>query len=560
MAELGFSASEVQEDIANYMAYGPQYLMVQAQRSQAKTTIVALFAVWCLIHSPSHRVLVLSAGGTQATEISTLIVRLIMTMEVLACMVPDAAAGDRTSVEAFDVHHSLKGLDKSPSVACVGIDSNLQGKRADLLIADDVESAKNSATAVQRAKLLHTTKDFTSICQHGRILWLGTPQTRDSIYNALPARGVAVRIWPGRYPTLEQRATYGNYLAPWVLARLLANPSLCVGGGLLSDQGKPIDTLLLDEHTLQRKELDQGKAYFQLQHMLNTALSDDMRYPLKTEQLTVLRHSGNKFPLSITRGMTQDTIRDYNVGENVYKMRVPHDVSKETAPLQSLWAYIDPAAGGKTSMDETAWAIGGFLNGNVILLSVGGMHGGYDLPKLERLAQIMKRFDTNGWKLDGVKIEQNMGHGAFKAVFLPILRAADVNCQVSDDLVSGQKEVRMINTLAPVMGRGSLILDEGVIEEDDSTIAHYDPSLRSSYSLFHQMAKLTAARNALVHDDRCDAVHGLVRHYTEALAQDQKKNLEKQRAEEYAKSIKDPLGYNRYNPSRTGHSMLRHRR
>ena len=76
-----------------------------------------------------------------------------------------------------------------------------QGKRADLLIPDDIESSKNSATPVQRAKLLHLTKDFISICQYGRIVWLGTPQTMDSIYNSLPARGVAVRIWPGRYPT-----------------------------------------------------------------------------------------------------------------------------------------------------------------------------------------------------------------------------------------------------------------------------------------------------------------------------------------------------------------------
>ena len=156
--------------------------MVQAQRGQAKTTIAAAFAVWCLIHSPAHRVLIISAGGTQANEISTLIVRIVMTMDVLECMQPDKLAGDRTATDAFDIHHSLKGLDKSPSVACVGIDSNLQGKRADLLIADDIESSKNSATPVQRAKLLHLTKDFTSINSTGRILWLGTPQTLSLIH------------------------------------------------------------------------------------------------------------------------------------------------------------------------------------------------------------------------------------------------------------------------------------------------------------------------------------------------------------------------------------------
>jgi hypothetical protein len=83
MAELGFGVTDQQFDIAQWIAYGPQYLMVQAQRSQAKTTIAAAYAVWSLIHLPHYRVLIVSAGGTQAVEISTLIVRLIQTLDVL---------------------------------------------------------------------------------------------------------------------------------------------------------------------------------------------------------------------------------------------------------------------------------------------------------------------------------------------------------------------------------------------------------------------------------------------------------------------------------------------
>lgn len=221
MAHLGFNTSPVQYDIGNFLAYGPQYSMVQAQRGQAKTTITAAFAVWSLIHDPKHRVLVLSAGGKQANEISTLIVRFITTMDQLAPLRPDASNGDRTSVEAFDVHYTLKGVDKSPSVACVGITGNLQGKRADLLIADDIESAKNARTAMMRELLLNLTRDFTSICATGRIVYLGTPQTQESIYNTLPARGFTVRIWPGRYPTDEQLEHYGDMLAHSLPAALI---------------------------------------------------------------------------------------------------------------------------------------------------------------------------------------------------------------------------------------------------------------------------------------------------------------------------------------------------
>ena len=99
MVELGFTLTKVQADIGSFMANGPQYLMVQAQRSQAKTTIAAAFCVWTLIHDPKHRVLIISAGGSQATDISTLVIRIIMNMDILECMRPDKSKGDRVSVE-----------------------------------------------------------------------------------------------------------------------------------------------------------------------------------------------------------------------------------------------------------------------------------------------------------------------------------------------------------------------------------------------------------------------------------------------------------------------------
>lgn len=562
MAELGFGVTEQQHDIGNYIAYGPQYLMVQAQRSQAKTTIAACFAVFSLIHMPHWRVLIVSAGGTQAVEISTLIVRLIMTLDVLACMRPDKLAGDRTSVEAFDVHHALKGLDKSPSVACVGIDSNLQGKRADILIPDDIESGKNSATPVQRAKIAHITKDFTSINASGRIIWLGTPQTQDSIYNALPARGVSIRVWPGRFPTVKQLPNYHGRLAPRLAMLLERDPSLGTGGGLLGNQGQPTDPVLLDEDKLQRKERDQGEAYFQLQHMLSTTLSDALRYPLKPSLLTCVSVT-NRLPLTVVRGMDETAIREFASGAYSYRVRMPHELSKETLAIPDpVVAYIDPAAGGANA-DETAYAVGCFLNGNVWLLSAGGVPGGYELDKLRELAQ---RLLPHRPKL--VKIEKNMGYGAFRATFTQVLhdvfRDAGVPVPgLEDDLVTGQKEGRIINTLSPVMGRGALVVAEAVFEEDARCCAMYAAAVQSSYSLFHQLAHMSVQRNALEHDDRADALEGMVRHFQEQLVQDQKRQLESKRQQEYEALRKDLFGDGRHlrgGPPRFAQSTLRHRR
>lgn len=555
MDHLGFTTSPVQHDIGNFLSYGPQYIMVQAQRGQAKTTITAAYAVWTLIHNPHHRILILSAGGRQANEISTLIVRLIMTLDELACLRPDPTNGDRTSVEAFDVHYTLKGVDKSPSVACVGITGNLQGKRADLLIADDIESQKNARTATMREILLELTRDFISICATGRIVYLGTPQSQESIYNTLPARGYTVRIWPGRYPTPEQLEHYGNMLAPYVSRRLEQDPSLAFGGGMLGDQGKPIDPAYLTEEILQKKETDQGPSYFQLQHMLNTKLMDAQRYPLKIEDLVIMRLDGKHFPMSVTRSFGGAGLRDFTVHNAAYRISTPHEVSPETAGLQGCVMYVDPAGGGRNG-DETAYAVTGFLNGNVYLLAAGGLPGGYNVTIMRKLAQIAKR-----WQVNKVIIEMNMGYGAFKEVWLPILRS-EYSCAVEDDYVHGQKELRIIETLEPVMARGALIVNESVLEEDRDSSADYEAAKRGLYSLFHQLSKMTREKGALFHDDRADALEGAVRYWVQQLAIDQNEAVKRQREREWQEAIRDPLNHRRHElPGRKGGSMFnRYRR
>jgi hypothetical protein len=554
MELLGFSTSEIQEDIAQYLENGPQSLMVQAQRGQAKTTIAALFAVWCLIHNPKLRVLIISAGGTQANEISTLIVRVIQTMDVLECLRPDANAGDRTSVEHFDVHHSLKGIDKSPSVACVGITANLQGKRADLLIADDIESAKNAATALQRAQLNHLTLDFTSICRDGRIVWLGTPQSADSIYNGLPGRGVTIRIWPGRYPTPAQIAHYGEHLAPLIQRRLAADPSLGDGGGMLGDQGKPLDPVLMNEDQLLRKELDQGTAYFQLQHMLNTRLTDAMRHPLKTERIQVLRFlPGQPVPIEVIPSYTQAGLRAFTHGSFGFKLCEPAGVSPARSAMPTWIMYIDPAGGGANA-DETGYAVTGQFNGNVFLAEVGGIPGGYGVDKMQALAEVAHR-----WKVSVVIVEKNMGYGAFREIFIPILHQIH-KCKVDEDYVHGQKETRIIATLEPIIGRGSLIVNEDCVTSDWESAQKYGSREALTYSFFFQLSKLTRERGALVHDDRLDAVEGACRYWQALLSQDQERLRKESDRKAWLEQTKDPLGYERYRtPAQRGGSLLSRR-
>ncbi|WP_299312676.1 phage terminase large subunit [uncultured Halomonas sp.] len=548
MEFLGFKSTEIQRDIAEYLQHGPHYLMVQAQRGQAKSTITAIFAVWCLIHDPKYRVLVVSAGGTQANEVATLITRLILHMPELACLRPDRNRGDRVSVEAFDVYGELKGVDKSPSVACIGITGNLPGKRADLLIADDIESPKNGRTPGQREILLQLTREFSSICQTGRIVYLGTPQTDSSIYNTLPARGFAIRIWPGRYPTKDQIEHYGAHLAPLIVRRLKANPLLAEGGGLLADQGQPTDPVLQNEEFLQKKEQDQGPASFQLQYMLNTKLADADRYPLKPIHLVVM-NLNERLPMEVYRGTLATDKRKFQIGSIEFEVMCATGVSEDHAEPQGRCFYVDPAGGGKNG-DETAYAVVDFLNGNLYVRAVGGVPGGYSQEVMHKLAKLVEKY-----KPTVVKVEQNMGYGAFIQSWQPILRKV-YQGGLEDDWASGQKETRIIDTLEPIMARGSLILDESVLTSDWPSTSAQPSHKRQLYTLAHQLSTITRDRGSLVHDDRLDALASACKHWLDALAVDQTKELAKKRAQEHKAWVKDPLQHSRYEaPSRRGRSF-----
>lgn len=564
MEHLGFNVTDIQADIADFLEHGPKSLMVQAERGIAKSTITAIFAAWVLLHNPETRVLIVTANQKFASQISTLIIRLIMTMDELECLRPDPGKGDRTSVEAFDVHYSLrKPAEKAPSIACVGISGSITGSRSDILIADDIENPKNSKNAATREQLLQWSNEFSNVCEEGRIIYLGTPQSTDSIYNSLPGRGFTVRIWPGRFPTPAQMSAYGEHLAPSIRKALESNPNLATGGGMLGDQGQPTDTRI-GEETLQRKELETGTPSFQLQYMLNTSLTDKFRYPLSTDKLIALNLTGDFVPMNLNRDTRDIALKTYQVHGHTFKMsshldvpEVALDGSSQPAAicrLQQKVMYIDPAAGGSTSQDETAYAIMGFANGNLYLLAVGAVPGGYEREKMEELAKVAELHNPNK-----VVIEKNMGYGAFKHVFMPILQERYKGA-VEDDFVSGQKEKRIAEVLGPIMGRGSLAVCTSCVDTDRDTSMGHHADKRKLYSFFFQLSKLTLDRNSLKHDDRLDAVAGAAGCFLEAIALDQKKAIEKAKKREFDAWIANPLGHPTGKPHRGGSLFNKYRK
>jgi hypothetical protein len=489
----------IQYDIAEFIQTGPKRLVVEAFRGVGKSWITSAFVIHQLLLDPTRNILVVSASKSRADDFSTFTLRLINEIDLLAHLRPQE--GQRNSKIAFDVGPSPAA--HAPSVKSVGITGQLTGSRADLIVADDVESANNSMTQSMRDKLSETIKEFDAVLKPGgRILYLGTPQTEQSIYNLLPQRGYTIRVWPARHPTAKQREAYGGRLAP-ILEEAWKEEVV----------GRPTDSRRFSDDDLLEREASYGRSGFALQFMLDTSLSDLERYPLRLSDLVVMDVDLEVAPERIVWGSSSDLVwKDLPcVGFNGDRYhRIARTVG-EFVPYKGSVLAVDPSGRGA---DETAYAVAKILNGNIYIPEAGGIAGGYSEKTLEQIAEAAKRNRVNL-----VLVESNFGDGMYTSLLLPVLRRV-WPCQIEEVRHNTQKERRIVDTLEPVLNSHRLVVDPKVIRGDWESTQELPAERRLAFQLFYQMTRITRDRGALRHDDRLDALSMAVGYWVEAMAVD----------------------------------------
>lgn len=508
------SPTPVQYQIADYLQDGGnKRIIIEAFRGVGKSWITSAFACWNLLLDPQTKILVVSASKSRADDFSNFTRRLIREMSLLQHLAP--LDDQRDSIMAFDVGPARAS--HAPSVKSVGITGQLTGSRANLIIADDVESANNSDTQVQREKLSETVKEFDAVLSPGgRIVYLGTPQTEESIYNQLETRGYKCRVWTARYPKSDKDfESYNGRLSPELTDAYLKDPE-----GL---RWKPTDPQRFSSQDLDERQASYGRSGFQLQFMLDTSLSDADKYPLKTTDCLVMNLDKDQAPVKVVWGnvrdnLLQDLPNPGFVGDRWYK---PMFVSKEWSPYQGSLLAIDPAGRGK---DELGWAVVNHLNGQLYLMDAGGLMGGYDEKNLTYLAT--KAYEN---KVNLIWIESNFGDGMFTQLLKPVLGRI-YPCTVEEIHHTGQKEKRIIDTLEPILNQHRLVVDQKLILKDNET-EHKD------YRLFYQLTHLTKDRGSLLHEDRLEAVSMGVHYWVEHMAQTQDTAIEDHRSEALQKEL-----------------------
>ena len=486
----------IQYDIADYLQSKERRLVIEAFRGVGKSWITSAFVCHQLLLNPQRNILVVSASKNRADDFSTFTQRLINEMPILQHLIPRDT--QRHSKISFDVAPALAS--HAPSVKSMGITGQLTGSRADLIIADDVESANNSQTQLMRDRLSETVKEFDAIIKPdvGRIIFLGTPQTEMSLYNTLEERGFKTKIWTALYPTKEQTIGYGSKLS-----KIISN--------ITDKEGKPTDPQRFDDVDLLERLSSYGRSGFNLQFMLDTTMSDSNRYPLKLNDLIVASGctTWDKAPAQIQWASGTQQLKGVdpeipNVGLKGDYYVAPLHLSDEYAPFEGVAMSIDPAGRGE---DKTAYAVLKMLHGVLYLTDIGALDGGYSDSTLEELSSIAKRN-----KVNNVVIESNFGDGMATALLKPVM-AKIHPCQIEEVRHNIQKEKRIIDTLEPIMNGHRLVVDENTIKEDFK--------LEPNHQLFRQLTRITRDRGALRHDDQIDALAIAANYWVERMDRDQ---------------------------------------
>jgi len=491
----------IQYDMANFIQTGDQRLIIEAFRGVGKSWITSAYVCHQLLLNPQVNILVVSASKTRADDFSTFTLRLINEMPLLQHLIPSES--QRQSKISFDVKPARAS--HQPSVKSLGITGQLAGSRADLIVADDVEVPNNSQTQGMREKLSESVKEFESIIKpKGRILFLGTPQTEQSLYNLLPERGYRLRIWTAKYPTDKQLKNLSINLSPKILKEIQNDKSL---------ENKSTDPKRFTDEDLMEREASYGRTGFAMQFMLDTKLSDLDKYPLKLSDLVVMNLNPDKAPEKVIWATSPELkINDIPcVGLNGDAFYRPMAIQGDWADYTGSVMAIDPSGRGK---DETAYAVVKMLHGQLFVTKAGGLSGGYDDQTLQKLCDIAKEE-----KVNLVLIESNFGDGMFTKMITPFfMRTHKVT--IEEIRHSQQKEKRIVDTLEPVLNQHRLIINQDVIDRDYASTQHLPPESALRYQLFYQMSRITRERGSLAHDDRLDVLSMAVGYWVEQMSKD----------------------------------------
>lgn len=491
--------TRIQYEIARQIQEGPDDQIIAAGRGTGKSTITACMASWIWLQDCNKTFLVLSNTQGKAIDFVSQARKILSVVPYCDHLVP--GDHDKDNALGFNVPIRSK-FTQDLSCAARGIGGQITGLHSDYIVLDDIEVAGKNETPMGKEALLKKLQELESIRNKpSRVILLGTPHYQDSVYNVLKASYPMIK-YPAEMPDVSVPHEVED-VAPWVLA-LDLKPS---------DATQPER---FDRDELASRQAKMGPSAYALQYRLITSLADNSRYPLKLRDLLVIDVDPLVGPDKLVWqgqnglqgipmfGITGDLIPE------------PMFVSNNYIKYSHIHLCIDPSGRGK---DETGICIASVLAGTIFVHELLGIQGGYDDTTLMKIAKLV-----NEYQIKLVRVESNFGDGLFTKVLTPFLINHCGTVGVEEYRVSGQKELRIIETLEPVMAMHRLVMARKAVRDQENQM---------------QITRLHRGRGALKHDDRVDVLSAAVEFYKSHMSMDTDRVSENIKDKEWKKRIKD---------------------
>ena len=385
-----------------------------------------------------------------------------------------------------------------------------------LIVADDIESSVSVTSTVMTETTLSQFYEAMNLLMSGKdeSIILATPHSTSSIYIELIDRGWKLLALPAEVP--KDNSAYFGGLASYIQEM--------VDDGL---HGQTVDERLNFEF-LESKKMRIGKSNYQLQYMLDTSLSDQMKHPLKLSDFIVDDVDDDTAPLKISYSSMPDNMlyMKHNgfKGDKLYK---PTYRSSEVAEYDYRVMSIDTSGRGA---DSTGIAIGYHLNSKIFLKKIMGIEGGYDPDTLTNIATLAQVH-----KIDTIVVESNFGDGMFNKMLEPYLKKLSPNTELEEVRATTNKENRIIDSIEPILNSHRLVLDKGILDSD--------LSVSRDNSLTYQLTHITREKDCLRHDDVIDSLAQLIAFMVEWISDSDDHGLEYHLEKEAQKSLEYSLQF-----------------
>jgi hypothetical protein len=172
---------------------GTRNRVLQVFRGCGKSTILGIRNAHKYRANPLHQLLVQGADDDLADDISRDTISIMRGNPLM----PEALLVEPAGVRHWFTRQGFESNARTPQYRGRGILSRVTGNRADEIINDDTEMAKNVETPEARAKLRKRLSEQSFILKPGgSVLWVGTPHTHDSIYDQKIAAGADALVIP----------------------------------------------------------------------------------------------------------------------------------------------------------------------------------------------------------------------------------------------------------------------------------------------------------------------------------------------------------------------------